>query len=508
MKRRTFNQSLMALAGLTAGAGALRAAAAITPTWAEQFHQAMQDNPWLLGYRSVAQDAVAARAEVSGKWPAELRGTLYRNGPAQHEVAGYRYRHLFDGDGMVQGYFMGPEGVSHKGKLVQTYKLAAERKAGRPLYSSFASDLPDPAPVTSADAVNVANISVLHHHGKLLALWEAGSPWEMDAQTLDTKGVYAFSEHTQGVPFSAHPRVEPDGTLWNFGYVSQANLLVLWHINPQGQVVKMGKVQAEAMSMVHDFVVTERHLVLMIPPLHYEPDDNTGSFLAAHKWHAEKPTKVLVVDKNDFDNHYWLDLPAQWVFHYGNAWEDNAGIIRFDAPRSPDPVSVIDSFSELMRGNITPGTPVHHHQYQIDTRARRVSEAPMFGMHLESEFPAIDPRVSGKRYRRVVMLSRNHLLDQPAHVNLNEVSTMDLDTGQRRSYRYPDEQIPEEHLFVPRPGSAPESAGWVVGSALDWQRGQMLLNVFNVEAVDDGPVATARLPYALPLGLHGKFVHA
>jgi carotenoid cleavage dioxygenase len=92
-------------------------------------------------------------------------------------------------------------------------------------------------------------------------------------------------------------------------------------------------------------------------------------------------------------------------------------------------------------------------------------------------------------------------------VSLNEVSTFDLESGVRQYYRYPDTQIPEEHLFVAKPGSQPETQGWVIGTALDWQKQQTLLNVFDVTAIDDGPVATATLPYALPLGLHGKFVH-
>ncbi len=31
------------------------------------------------------------------------------------------------------------------------------------------------------------------------------------------------------------------------------------------------------------------------------------------------------------------------------------------------------------------------------------------------------------------------------------------------------------------------------------------INVFDAEHIDDGPVATARFPYSLPLGFHGKW---
>ncbi|MDE0508358.1 MAG: carotenoid oxygenase family protein, partial [Gammaproteobacteria bacterium] len=45
-------------------------------------------------------------------------------------------------------------------------------------------------------------------------------------------------------------------------------------------------------------------------------------------------------------------------------------------------------------------------------------------------------------------------------------------------------------------------------SAFDWSQGKQILNLFDAEAVADGPVATAELPYAIPLGLHGKFVES
>jgi carotenoid cleavage dioxygenase len=96
--------------------------------------------------------------------------------------------------------------------------------------------------------------------------------------------------------------------LWNFGYLSAANLFVLWHIDAKGKLVKVGKVNADPMTMVHDFIVTKNHLVLLLPPFNFDAS-GTGTFLESHNWQPDEPTRVLVVDKNDFDNHYWLELP-------------------------------------------------------------------------------------------------------------------------------------------------------------------------------------------------------
>ena len=61
--------------------------------------------------------------------------------------------------------------------MIATHKYIRETAAGRALYPTFGAEPPNPAAVTSADAINPGNISVLPHHGKLLALWEAGSAW-------------------------------------------------------------------------------------------------------------------------------------------------------------------------------------------------------------------------------------------------------------------------------------------------------------------------------------------
>jgi carotenoid cleavage dioxygenase len=490
-------------AAIAAVAGALpRLGQAATQTWKNAFALALENQPWLQAFKTASADSFEARASVQGRIPRDLRGTLYRNGPARHEIGPFRYHHWFDGDGMMQAYRIDDRGITHRARMVETHKYLAEADAGRALYPGFATVPPDPRPVTSADSINVANISVLPHHGELYALWEAGSPWKIDPQTLDTEGIHKFSDETEGLPFSAHPRVEPDGTLWNFGYVSAAKKLVFWHIKPSGKLEKVGIIDCDPISAPHDFVVTRNHLVMLIPPFHFEPEGAT-TFLDAHRWHPERPTRVLIVDKNDFQKHRYLELPAQWVFHYGNAWEDEAGVIRFDAARAPDPLAMMENFKSVMRGEMTDASDSTHHAYRIDLKAGSITETPMLDQGIASEFPVIDPRVSGQRYSRIVMLTSSR---KAPHRMLNEVSSMNLDSGRLDSFRYADGIIPEEHLYVPKPDSRPEESGWVIGSALNYDRGHMELRIFEADHLGDGPIVTAALPYALPMGLHGKFV--
>jgi len=509
MRRR---QLLTALPAIAATSSLLKTPGSYagTDSWKTQFAAALSEDPSLLGFRSVSAPAFDSQASVEGKIPAELSGTLFRNGPARHEIGEFRYHHWFDGDGMIQAFRISADGISHRGRMVATRKYLAELDAGRALYPGLATVPPNPAPVTSPDQVNVANISVLPHHGKLYALWEAGSPWEIDLDTLETVGIHKFADAagktglTAGLPFSAHPRIEPDGTLWNFGYLSTVGKLVFWHIDSSGVVKNVGAIDCDPMTMPHDFVVTAKHLVMLLPPFNFTAMSQTSTFLDAHQWQPEQATRVLVVDKNDFSQYRFLELPAQWVFHYGNAWEDEAGVIRFDAARASDPLTMTDSFHAVMKGVRRDSGHSTHYQYRIDTRSWTISEQPLL-TGINSEFPAIDPRVSCNRYSQVVMLSSER--DNPSrHGMLNAVSRFNLDTGQLDTFRYPDTIIPEEHIFVPKPDSAYESAGWIVGTALNYRSGSTELRIFDADKLSDGPQAIARLPYALPLGLHGKFV--
>src|SRR5687767_6297063 len=107
MQRRGFLKSVMTAAAVQAVApGWLRAEVAV-PNSSERFAQSLQQTKWLSGWKTVGREALGpATAEITGRWPAALQGTLYRNGPAWFDRAGFRYQHWFDGDGMVHAWRM------------------------------------------------------------------------------------------------------------------------------------------------------------------------------------------------------------------------------------------------------------------------------------------------------------------------------------------------------------------------------------------------------------------
>lgn len=499
MNRRNF------LAG-AAGAITFGAHAATEPADSvfDAFAATQSQHPWQMGYEGLQADALPMALTMRGKLPHALRGAFYRNGPARHALGGVRYHHLFDGDGMVQKYEITDAGIVHRGKFVRTEKFVADSKAGRPVRAAFGTIPQSPEPMTGPDSLNVANTSVLNHGGELLALWEGGSATRIDPATLDTEGIKTWTPEYAGMPFSAHPKVERDGTLWNFGVTSHLGLLSIYRIAPSGEVLKTQTIKVRDIAMVHDFGVTEQHLVFLLPPLVFDRDRARAgeTFLDSHVWKPQMGMRVLVLPKDQLDQPQWFDLPAGFVFHIGNAWEDTtAGTIRLDYIRSPDAWQATTGLRELMSGHFEhtghPGIAF----VGLNLKTGRVNQTLL--QH-EAEFPRVDPRVVGVRHTQLFTTARVDLQDRPGY---DAVMRLDVGSGRVDRYRYGTHVMVEEHVFVPDPSAkGAEGEGWLVGTALDLKKKAMLFSVFDAMHLADGPIAQGTLNRVMPLGLHAIFV--
>lgn len=475
--------------------------AAEPPSWQTQFDASRA--PWTPAFATPAGDFPLTRARVRGRFPDAVAGTLYRNGPAGHDLGGERYHHWFDGDGMVQRFVIEGAEVHHQGRYVATAKWVAEMKAGRRLTEGFGTVFSGRDEVSAPDDMNVANIGVLPLGGELLALWEGGSATRLDLRTLQTRGPKTWRADLAGAPFSAHPRTGPDGTVWNFGVVAQRGLLLLYEIAPDGALRRADALAlGDDMPMVHDFVVTEQHLVFLLPPLVYDPQRRAAgaSMLDAHVWRPEQGLRALVIDKANWTRRQEFRLPAGFLFHLGNAWEEQTAggkVIHLDFARSDDARGLMVDTRELMRGRAggTPGP-----RLTAATLNLRSGEAAQTALGIEAEFPVIDPRRVGRRHRQVF-----HATGTRGGLPMwNAIAATNVETGASQRFSHGPHTIVEEHLFVPD-GSGP---GWLIGTAHDLAQKTTVLSCFAADALADGPVAQATLPRALPLGLHGAFVAA
>ncbi|MGB1007927.1 MAG: carotenoid oxygenase family protein, partial [Thalassobaculaceae bacterium] len=332
----------LALAG--GGAAALTGAATVgaAPSsgwddpWQAAFTDARARQPWLAGYDSAPLAGHGPLTLPLPKaWPTSLTGTLYRNGPALHSFGGTRYRHWFDGDGMVQRYHIADGHLTFSSRYVRTAKLTQEIAAGRRLWPTFGSAVSGPD-VTHPDALNPANISVLWHNQRLFALWEAGSPHEVDPATLATRGRVAWDGESY-LPFTAHPKIDATGALWGIGYANVGpNRLILYHLDRRGRPRQRRILAVPQMPPVHDFILTEDYMVIPLAPFAFESGDRTAAYLDQHRWDGGRPTRILIVNRADFTQVRVVEGAPWWAFHYAGGWQESDGTIHLVAVTYPD----------------------------------------------------------------------------------------------------------------------------------------------------------------------------
>jgi len=389
-----------------------------------------------------------------------------------------------------------------------TPKLLTEQQAGRFLYSAFGTRIQGdaPPPAQGPDTFNTANTNAIEHAGRLLALWEGGSAFELDPKDLSTVGPVTWRDDFQRAPFSAHPKLDAHGHLWNFG--TFGSRIIVWHIDPQGRLadVQVGESPYPG-GMVHDMAITARHIVLPLPPVKLDFNRLAGGAAReqAFEFQKQEPLRILVMRKDDIKQRRVFELPAQMMFHVGNAYERTDGAVALTFVGAKDHRSLVHNAVAVMSGHNTQSGLSSTQSVVLDMKSGR---ATVEALGDAVEFPRVDPRRIGLSAR--YLLSASSWLPRTARQGqlFHGIQLRDLQSGRLDRYDYGEHMVAEEHLVVPKAGRTDERDAWLVGTTFDARRQATLVNVLDARHVADGPVAQAALPYWLPLGFHGNFTAA
>ena len=228
---------------------------------------------WLRGWESATadQDPTTVPAErITGEVPRDLVGTLYRNGPAVFELGEHKLAHPLDGIGMMSAWTFGGDGTcTFRSRFVRTEAHVKEQRAlekgytGPPITKAFFSG-------GKGEPKNCANTGAVHWGGRLLALYEAALPVELDPAGLHTIGVTRI---VQSLPsrssFTARPKYDPAGDrLVGMRYSPlAANAEVqFFEYDDAWQCVAKTKMGLKGHAIVHDFGVTRNYFVVHQAP--------------------------------------------------------------------------------------------------------------------------------------------------------------------------------------------------------------------------------------------------
>lgn len=502
MKRRAFLNSLSAL-GLSQALPLESIANTLTADALTQAHHefqlALKSEPQLAALKGLSHDLAPHALKLEGKLPKTLRGELYRNGPARHSRNNQRYLHLFEGDGMLQKFSFSDDGIWHQGRFVRTSKFTQEEQAERFLYSGINSQISNSLAASSPNSINTANTSVMAVDDEIWALWEGGSATALDRQSLETKSLVNLGVNTRygntlkGLPFSAHPKVEANGEIWNFG-MNYNGQVVIYHLDPSGKPLNVGMIHTDYQGgMLHDFLITTKHVLIILPSL--TQNKHKQGLLSAIEYQPKQAMQALLIDKNSLKLVRRYELEAGFAFHYGNAWEDKHGTVHFDACLYPD-ASIIQHLGNLTRGDL-------HHAF---SRSQSVfyqlrSDGSHSFERIEGfiEFPSIHPHTVGKANRYLYHTSSKH-----ETLWSDSIRQLDIKTERQKHYFYGKEFLVEEHIPVSPKRS--EGNGFLLGTAFHVPSKRTCLNIFREQDIEDGPICRAWLEHGLPLGFHGKFV--
>ena len=476
------------------GAAALSAAVA-TPERVRAAIAQAAAAPWALATADLEGDVSSRPMRlVHGRAPAGLEGTLFRNGPGRFRRPGGSVSHWFDGDGLMRSFAVTGGEVTLAARFADTPKRRTETELDAVVTPGFGTPGDARARLGSNDDANAANTAVMVAGDKIWALWEGGSPLAMEAATLATEAFVTLRPDLKGMPFQAHPRFAPDGTIWNVG--TQGDRAIVWHLNADGSLIEASILTLPRASYLHDFTATERSLVFVLQPWVF--DHRAMPFLTQFAWKPELGTQVLVVDKADLTRTRLFELETFSFFHLGDGWEAADGTIRFDVAANIDVTFAVEGARVLVDGRgVVPGAPSVLKLVTLYADGR----AEMASSGVTGEFPKGDPRRAGLARDLTV-----HVAGERAGRPLpNGLAIQDWRTGRSHGFAFDDTQIMEEAVFVPKPGTHTERDAWLVAPSINLAEGVTELHVFDVACIEGGPVATWRADVALPAGFHGAW---
>lgn len=477
------------------------AAAVITPELAQAAAQLRAGTAaginWQVAFSDVEADLPRAPLKrVQGRAPKELAGSLYRNGPGKFHRPGGSVDHWFDGDGLMRAFRIADGSATLEARFIDTHKRRVETAANAIVQPGFGTASKSGAQVRNADDTNPANISVMAMGGELWALWEAGSPVAMNPDDLSTKGMKTLRSDLVHMPFLAHPRRDPGGDVWSLG-LSGAQAIV-WRVAADGDLKSADVVGLPMASYVHDFTATKRHLIIILQP--WVQDRMVMPYADSFTWRPELGSKVLVLDKADLTRRRIYELPPFFAFHFGSAWEETDGTLRFDGCLSPDARFATTNGKAFMKGTFVPEPA----SILTLVTLRPGGRATLEPTGVSAEFPRVDGRRSGDTRRYTI-----HATATAPNVPLfHGVATWDWQTGKSDAYDFGPHHLVEEAVFVARPGGTAELDGWLLAPSVNTQARATELHVFDARRIAAGPVVTWRSEHLLPVSLHGVFVGA
>jgi carotenoid cleavage dioxygenase-like enzyme len=243
--------------------------------------------------------------------------------------------------------------------------------------------------------------------------------------------------------------------------------------------------------MVHDFAITETHVVWFDLPVVYD-FSLLGQRPFPAEWKPEYPARVGVMPRDGGDADVrWIGVDPCYVYHPANAWNDGDRVV-VDVPKYGR------AFDEDLSGPAD--TNSTYERWTIDPSGGKVVTEMLDDR--SQEFPRINEAIRGRRHR-YAYTTRTEAVTA---FELNGLIKHDHDRGTNETHSFGSEGHASEAVFVAAPDATNEDDGWVLSIVYDATRDGSDLFILDATDFAGPPVAKVRLPQRVPFGFHGSWV--
>ena len=502
-RRGFLGASAVGTGALLAGVGEAPAVAAEGPAPQVDF----PDDPRTFGGGGAASGAVNRAeidlydCEVEGNLPTDLDGVFYRVGPDPQYPKAPQYANdiVFDGEGHVSMFRIQNGHVDYRTRYAKNQRWKAQHEARRSLFGMYRNPFTDDPSVEGLSR-GTANTQLFVHHGKLLVFKEDSPPVYMDPLTLETlDDYYTFGGKMQSQTHTAHPKIDPlTGEYFGFGY--EANGLAskdiyVFSADRNGNVNWSTTVQAPYAGMMHDFYVTQQHVILYLTNMVADMDRMRAG--GVHFSYDSRTPCYLGVMRRGGDGRdlKWFTGANLFCTHVMGGWSDG------------DKITVDMDGGE---GNQFPFFPHLHGGFDPELATGRIRR---FTVDLSSrtndryQTETLHPQITGVLSRQD---DRYHTL--PYRYGYLQAggswAIIDHATGTTQMASIPDYSL-SEMTFVPRKKDAPEGDGYLIGiGSSQKEAGRSDLILIDTQAVAEGPVARVKMPFRCVGQVHGFWADA
>jgi carotenoid cleavage dioxygenase len=447
--------------------------------------------------------------EIDGKMPTDLDGGFYRTGPdAQYPL--HPGNIPFDGEGHVSLFRIQNGHVNFRSRYVRNERYVAQEQAGKLLFPMYRNPYLDD-PSVKGRSRGTHNTHIIHHRGMLLALKEDSPPAAMDLNTLATiDPVYRFDGQLQSAAFTAHPKLDSEtGNMLAFGYEAKGfgtDDVNVFEYTPDGRKVWDAWVKVPYVGMLHDFAVTQHFVVLYVFPLAFDAEQLARGGIH-WSWNSGQPTYFGYFRRGgDGKDIKWIKGPERSSTHVMGCFDDGKKIYVDVEMSQYNPFPFMPMRDGSRWDPLKGASRITRLSADLSRKAPKDYGIEVLYQNLIGALPRQDDRYNTRPYK-IGFLPCPEPDAAPGARPRSCYARMDHSTRTVQIYKAPPGGSLAEACFAPRSKSAPEGSGYLMGvCSYPAEGGRADLVVLDAEHVDQGPIATVKLPTRIVGQIHGWWV--